>query len=308
MIKQIKTFVEQLKNKYPSWQLKLAMDELFSFLDTFKEPIDKWSNKERTARVKETGEIVHGFTDGQGHFDIPTDHNEFIRYNLDELEFDTLQEQPVDWQKVAEAHTKDQPLGQDNNGNLVYLQEQPVMIKWTGNNLKEVIEFTGKSPRFDEWFKTWDEYESYVHSHGNIFKLFNEDGTHLEVPVGAWIFKTPDGQNVPSTFLYQEQPVCEELGREMDRFFTSEEYEEAEKAGFGEAHAARHFAQWGEEHRSSSETPNNLNEAAKFLFPDPDVEKGTSVFANDEWSEVEKLRKAFILGVQWGVEHLKKNK
>lgn len=35
-------------------------------------------------------------------------------------------EQPVDWQKVAEAHAKDQPLGQDNDGNLVYLQEQPV--------------------------------------------------------------------------------------------------------------------------------------------------------------------------------------
>lgn len=38
----------------------------------------------------------------------------------------TLQVQPVDWQKVAEAHAKDQPLGQDNDGNLVYLQEQPI--------------------------------------------------------------------------------------------------------------------------------------------------------------------------------------
>ena len=127
------------------------------------------------------------------------------------------------------------------------INPKPVMIEWTGNNLKEVIEFTGKSPRFDEWFKTWDEYESYVHSHGNIFKLFNEDGTHLEVPVGAWIFKTPDGRNVPSTFLYQEQPVkpyssetmnekadfdggftammteqpvCEGLEEEMDEYYT----------------------------------------------------------------------------------------
>ena len=46
----------------------------------------------------------------------------------------------------------------------------------------------------------------------------------------------------------KEQPVCEELGREMDRFFTSEEYEEAEKAGFGETHLARHFAKWGADH------------------------------------------------------------
>lgn len=102
------------------------------------------------------------------------------------------------------------------------LKEQPVMIQWTGNNLKEVIEFTGKSPRFNEWFKTWDEYESYVHSHGDIFKLFNEDGTHLEVPVGAWIFKTPDGQNVPSTFVRQEQSVCESVEHKNDIFEKAE--------------------------------------------------------------------------------------
>lgn len=98
------------------------------------------------------------------------------------------------------------------------IEEQPVMIEWTGNNLKEVIEFTGKSPRFDEWFKTWDEYESYVHSHGNVLKLFSEDGSHLEVPVGAWIFKTPDGRNVPSTFIYKEQPV--DLEKEIASFIT----------------------------------------------------------------------------------------
>lgn len=60
------------------------------------------------------------------------------------------------------------------------------------------------------------------------------------------------------------------------------------------------------EESGSSEVPKDLEEAAKSLFPDPDIEKGTSVFANDEWSEVEKLRKAFILGVQLGAEHLKK--
>ena len=90
-------------------------------------------------------------------------------------------------------------------------QEQPAnMIQWTGSNLQEVIDFTGKSPKFGEWFKTWDEFESYVHSHGDILKLFSEDGSHFEVPVGAWIVKTPDGYNVPSVarFIHakQEQP------------------------------------------------------------------------------------------------------
>lgn len=90
-------------------------------------------------------------------------------------------------------------------------QEQPNnMIQWTGHNLKEVIDFTGKSPKFGEWFKSWDELESYVHSHGNILKLFSDDGSHFEVPVGAWIVKTPDGYNVPSVARYihikQEHP------------------------------------------------------------------------------------------------------
>ena len=84
------------------------------------------------------------------------------------------------------------------------------MIQWTGNNLKEVIDFTGKSPRFGEWFKSWEEYENYVHTHNDILKLFCEDGSHYEVPVGAWIVKTPDGYNVPSVARFipakQEQP------------------------------------------------------------------------------------------------------
>lgn len=47
------------------------------------------------------------------------------------------------------------------------------MIQWTGKNLKEVIDFTGKSPRFEEWFKSWEEFETYVHQH--------IDAEHLQV-------------------------------------------------------------------------------------------------------------------------------
>lgn len=79
------------------------------------------------------------------------------------------------------------------------------MIQWKGDNLKEVVEFTGKSPKFGEWFKTWEEYENYVHSHGNIFKLFCEDGSHYEVPVSAWIVKTPDGYNIASKAKYKQK-------------------------------------------------------------------------------------------------------
>ena len=89
-------------------------------------------------------------------------------------------------------------------------EQSDYMIQWTGNNLKDVIDFTGRSPRFGEWFKSWEEYENYVHTHNDILKLFCEDGSHYEVPVGAWIVKTPDGYNVPSVSRFiqtkQEQP------------------------------------------------------------------------------------------------------
>ena len=85
-------------------------------------------------------------------------------------------------------------------------EQKPSMIQWKGDNLKEVIDFTGKSPMFDKWFKSFEEYEEYVHLHGNIFKLFNEDGAHYEVPVGAWIVKTPDGCNVASKAIFRQKP------------------------------------------------------------------------------------------------------
>lgn len=80
-------------------------------------------------------------------------------------------------------------------------------IQWKGNNLKDVIGFTGKSPLFDKWFKSWKEFEDYIHSHDDILKLFCEDGSHYEVPVGAWIVKTPDGYNIPSRFRFIQKPA-----------------------------------------------------------------------------------------------------
>jgi len=93
-------------------------------------------------------------------------------------------------------------------------------IQWKGNNLKEIVEFTGKSPKFNDWFKTWEEYENYVHTHNNIFKLFNEDGSHFEVPVGAWIVKTPDGYNIASksTFI-QKHTWSEEDDYAIEKLF-----------------------------------------------------------------------------------------
>lgn len=79
------------------------------------------------------------------------------------------------------------------------------MVQWKGDNLMEVLEFTGKNKNFDKWFASFEEFEKYVHEHNDIFKIFNEDGSHYEVPVGAWIVKTPDGYNVPSKAKYKQK-------------------------------------------------------------------------------------------------------
>lgn len=76
------------------------------------------------------------------------------------------------------------------------------IIQWKGNNLKEVLAFTGKAKGFNNWFASFEDYKSYVSSHNNIFKLFNEDGSHYEIPVGSWIVRTPDGHNIPSKFSF----------------------------------------------------------------------------------------------------------
>ena len=77
-------------------------------------------------------------------------------------------------------------------------EQKHYMVQWKGDNLKEVIGFTGKDKNFEKWFKSFEEYEKYVHDHNDIFKLFNENGNHYEIPVGAWIVKTPDGYNIAS--------------------------------------------------------------------------------------------------------------
>ena len=100
-----------------------------------------------------------------------------------------------------------------SNSILLWLEKQgkqkPWMIQWKGDNLKEVIGFTGKDKNFEKWFKSFEEYERYVHEHNDIFKLFNENGSHYEIPVGAWIVKTPDGYNIASNAVLKQKSINE---------------------------------------------------------------------------------------------------
>lgn len=65
-------------------------------------------------------------------------------------------------------------------------------IQWTGENLIELIDFTGKSERFNEWFPTWDDYVKHVKSEDHTFKIITPEGSML-ASVGDYITKNKDG-------------------------------------------------------------------------------------------------------------------
>jgi GNAT superfamily N-acetyltransferase len=103
----------------------------------------------------------------------------------------------------------------DEKKELRKIEKRPVMLQWQGNNLKEVLDFTGKNKNFEKWFKSFEEYEKYVYDHDGIFKIFNEDGSHYEVPIGAWIVKTPDGYNVASRANFKQKSAWSEEDERM---------------------------------------------------------------------------------------------
>jgi len=78
----------------------------------------------------------------------------------------------------------DKPLPSDEIAPIRY-RKLPVeieAIRWSGRNLRQVIDFTGLHESADKW--TWDEYEEVVRTKG--FKIFTLEGPHL-VNVGDYI-------------------------------------------------------------------------------------------------------------------------
>lgn len=69
-------------------------------------------------------------------------------------------------------------------------------IQWTGDNLPDVIEFTGKHPRWGDWFVDMGEYIAHVRSDGNRFKIFTLEGVMDALP-GDWIIRGVQGEHYP---------------------------------------------------------------------------------------------------------------
>lgn len=96
---------------------------------------------------------------------------------------------------------------------IINVRKLPVIvsaIQWTGENLAEVLEFTGKHPKWDSWFTSFAEYEKWVKNDRNVFKIKTLEGTH-EANVGDWIMRGVNGEHYPC-----KQDIFEKTYRTVD--------------------------------------------------------------------------------------------
>jgi hypothetical protein len=95
-------------------------------------------------------------------------------------------------------------------GHMPKFRKKPVVIeavKWLGDNLREVIDFTGLHPSAEKW--TWEEYQAVVSSEG--LKIFTMEGA-LTATIGDWIVKGVKGEYYPckpDIFDATYEPVLE---------------------------------------------------------------------------------------------------
>lgn len=79
--------------------------------------------------------------------------------------------------------------------NITKFRKKPVVIeavRWSGNNLREVINFTGLHPSANKW--SWEEYEQVVAREG--LKIFTLEGP-LIATEGDWIIRGLRGEYYP---------------------------------------------------------------------------------------------------------------
>lgn len=65
-------------------------------------------------------------------------------------------------------------------------------IQWTGNNLEEVLKFTGKADNWDEYFESFEQYAEYVACDHFRFKIFTPCHTLIATP-DDWIVRNHEG-------------------------------------------------------------------------------------------------------------------
>jgi hypothetical protein len=74
-------------------------------------------------------------------------------------------------------------------------RKKPIVIeavRWNGDNLRDVIDFTGQHQSAHKW--TWAEYEAVVATEG--LKIFTLEGKHMAT-IGDYIIKGVKGEFYP---------------------------------------------------------------------------------------------------------------
>ena len=80
-------------------------------------------------------------------------------------------------------------------GGRMQFRKKPIIneaVQWTGDNLREIIDFTGLHPSVGKW--TWEEYEEVVKNEG--LKIFTLEGP-LFASVGDYIMRGVNGELYP---------------------------------------------------------------------------------------------------------------
>lgn len=79
-------------------------------------------------------------------------------------------------------------------------RKKPVVIEaiqYHGvSNLKEVLEFTGKHPKWDQYFDNMEDYINHVKNDDEIYKIMTLEGTMKAMP-GDWIIRGVAGEHYP---------------------------------------------------------------------------------------------------------------
>lgn len=111
-----------------------------------------------------------------------------------------------------------------------YVRKLPVIVaalQWTGTNLAEVLEFTGKHPKWNEWFPGgFKEYAEFVKNDRNVFKIKTLEGTHEAKP-GDWIMRGVNGEHYPCDLDIFEKtyrivdPAKEDINKQIDMVMSS---------------------------------------------------------------------------------------
>lgn len=78
-------------------------------------------------------------------------------------------------------------------------RKKPVTIeamRYTGENILDVLSFTGKHPCWGKWFTSEAQYEDHVRADRGVFKIITLEGT-MEAMPGDWIIKGVKGEFYP---------------------------------------------------------------------------------------------------------------